>query len=75
MNDETIERVARLMCTSLGFEPDEMVQCGPHDDMTPQEINETGGVVQGYLTTEPRWRLMRREAAIAIAAKIATKDI
>jgi hypothetical protein len=73
MTDEEIERVARLICTNLGLDPDESVGGGVYDCDTPAEraARNTDFVPDVYCFHQ-RWRTYRWKAAeaIAIAAAI-----
>ena len=78
MDDTKIERVARSICTSMGLDPDEMIEHGYGDDMTPAEWREaTGGngsmFVPAIALQSPRWRLLRDRAVMAIAMHEAMK--
>lgn len=69
MDEALTDHVARSICISLGLDPDEIVPHGYGDDMTPLEESSLGGFVPGIQLESPRWRLWRRDAAIAIAAQ------
>jgi hypothetical protein len=68
IDNAKVEDAARKACIALGLDPDERVGCGYLDCMTDFELAEARGKpVADVWMFEPRWCLMRRDAARHIA--------
>ncbi len=69
MTDEMIEKVARGMCAQMRLDPEERKPAGAFDTKTDRQMAEmTNTTLYDVCLYEPRWALMRRDAARAIAA-------